>query len=744
MTWTRREFCQTGAASVAAIHLPNLAAGMPAPPVLDADQQLRRWSFWHNRDWNWYKANIPMWESPDAMIDEIYYYRAEVLTKHLRYASPETGYVFTEFSNADTLSWAGRYNAISSAADSQFEEIRWLKTRQYAHDYARYWMVTPGAQPRNYGFPVAWATWQIARVHGNPALALDLLDHYVTNYEGWERGWVQYPHDNGFDAERQLFWNTGRDMGGEFNLASCQLSEPLRGIEGYKIRGGAGYRPDINAELFAEAQTIAMLARLAGRQDVADRFAQKAAVLQKNTQQILWDPAREFFLHRWRYDEYSEGDTPGQKSIRSWSLIWETNSDKNGGVGYKPEMRGDGHGRELTGYIPWRFNLPADNEQLAAAWKFLTSPDHFDAPYGPTTAEQNDPWFHVVYHACRHNGQSWPFHTSRILSAGARLLNDYQHHGGFDREKYFDLFKTYTKIQHKDGLPHLAEAHHAFKPEWVQDEWPGLDYFHSSYIDHVITGLAGLRPSDEDEVVVNPLAPAHWDYFAIDNIAYRNHTLSVVWDRSGDRYRLGKGLRLLVDGRVAASSPVLAQIKAPLARIEPRPTPIEVIVSANTEGAKFPRADASFTAKYNSVAAALDGLCWYDPEFGDKWACRGSWMREDWFQVDFGEPKSVASVRLCFCEDDKEVKAPDSYSLLYEKDGRWAPVQAISVDPAKPQASRANTVLFAPLTTRKIRAVFRHRPGIGVGLAQFQVLAPPSDSSASSADRESPAGPVKA
>jgi hypothetical protein len=729
MNWTRREFCQAGAAAAAALGLSSTLGSLPAARrLLDPVKQLERWSFWHNRDWDWYTANIPFWESPDAEIDEIYYYRAEVLTKHLRYASPETGYIFTEFSNADRLEWAGRYSAIASAADLQFEEIRWLKTRQYAEDYARYWMLTQGAEPRNYGFPVAWSTWQMAMVHGDPSLPLKLLGQYSANYEAWERGVVDYPHDNGYDAERQLFWNTGRDMGGEFNLASCQLSEELRSIPGYKIRGGAGYRPDINAVLFAEAETIAKLAHLAGHDDVAARYAQKAATLKKNVQRYLWDPAREFFLHRWRYDEYSEGDTPGNKSIRNWSLIWDTNSDKNSGVGYRPECRGAGHGRELTGFIPWRYALPADEEGFAAAWKFLTSAEHFYAPYGPATAEQNDPWFHVVYHACRHNGQSWPFHTARILSAAARLLNDYQHRGGFDREKYFDLFKIYTKIQHKDGRPHLAEAHHAFEPEWVQDEWPGLDYFHSSYMDHIVTGVAGLRPSDADEVVVNPLAPAHWDYFALDGVAYRNHLLSIAWDRNGDRYGLGKGLHLLVDGRVAASSPVLGRLSATLPRVEVQPAPIEVIVSANTEGLPFPKASASFTAKYNSAGAALDGLCWFDPEFGDKWTCRGSWKREDWFEIDFGEPKTIGAVRLFFCEDEKEVKAPSSYSLLYEKDGRWAPVQPSSVAPVRPEANRANTVQFAPLTTRKIRAVFKHRPGIGVGLAQIQALAAPADS----------------
>jgi hypothetical protein len=724
--WTRRQFCQGGAVSLAAVGLGSLRAwAAPSSRVLDPLKQFARFSFWSNRDWDWYAANIPIWESPHAQIDEIYYYRAEVLTKHLRYASPETGYIFTEFSNTERLEWAGRYNAIASAADLHLEEVRWLKTRQYARDYARYWMKIEGAEPRNYGFPVAWSTWQMGLVHGDQSAAAALLDDYVGNYEQWERGLVEYPHDHGFDPERGLFWNTGRDMGGEFNLASCQLSEALRGVEGYKIRGGAGYRPDINAVLFAEAETIARLAELAGRDQLARRFTEKAAGLRQNTMRDLWDDERGFFVHRWRRDEYAEGDKPGEKSIRAWSRIWETNTDRSGGVGYNQALAGEGHGRELTGYTPWRYGLPADEERYAAAWKLLESPGYFGAPFGPATAERSDPWFHVIYHACRHNGQSWPFHTARILSAAARLLNEYGHRGGFGREEYFALFERYARTQYKDGRPHLAEAHHPDKDEWVQDEWPGLDYFHSSYIDPLITGIAGLRPSDDARVTVNPLAPAEWEYFALDSVAYRNHSLSIVWDRTGERYGLGRGLTLLVDGIVAAHSPEMGKITAPLAPAPATPQPYEVIVSANAEGAPYPKAEASFTAKYDSAAAALDGLCWYDPVHGDKWTSRGSWAGEDWFEIDFGAVRTVSAVRLFLYADEDGVEAPRSMTVLREVNGAWAAIQPVSAAPASPAAHRANTLAFDPVETRKIRLLFQHAPGVGVGLAQVQALAPP-------------------
>ena len=46
-------------------------------------------------------------------------------------------------------------------------------------------------------------------------------------------------------------------------------------------------------------------------------------------------------------------------------------------------------------------------------------------------------------------------------------------------------------------------------------------YFHSAFNDLVITGLVGLRPRDDDTLEVNPLAPADWDYFALDDVPYR-------------------------------------------------------------------------------------------------------------------------------------------------------------------------------------------------------------------------------
>ena len=85
--------------------------------VLDKQAMLNRFSFWHNKDWDWYKTNIPFFESPDNDIDLTYYYRWELMTAHLVYGSPATGYTSTEF--IDRPGWSGKYGAISCPAGHQ-------------------------------------------------------------------------------------------------------------------------------------------------------------------------------------------------------------------------------------------------------------------------------------------------------------------------------------------------------------------------------------------------------------------------------------------------------------------------------------------------------------------------------------------------------------------------------------------------------------------------------------------------
>ncbi|MEI7908743.1 MAG: glycosyl hydrolase family 65 protein [Verrucomicrobiota bacterium] len=89
----------------------------------------------------------------------------------------------------------------------------------------------------------------------------------------------------------------------------------------------------------------------------------------------------------------------------------------------------------------------------------------------------------------------------------------------------------------------------------------GKDYNHSTYCDLVISGLIGLRPRADDTVEVNPLVPVHtWDYFCLDRVPYHGHLLTIFYDKTGERYNRGKGLRVLADGKEIAASATLAKM----------------------------------------------------------------------------------------------------------------------------------------------------------------------------------------
>ncbi|MCP5116847.1 MAG: glycoside hydrolase, partial [bacterium] len=62
-------------------------------------------------------------------------------------------------------------------------------------------------------------------------------------------------------------------------------------------------------------------------------------------------------------------------------------------------------------------------------------------------------------------------------------------------------------------------------------------------------------------VEVNPLLPAGaWDWFCLDRVQYHGRRLTILWDKSGEKYGRGAGLRVFADGVQVAHSPELGRI----------------------------------------------------------------------------------------------------------------------------------------------------------------------------------------
>jgi hypothetical protein len=471
--------------------------------------------------WEFLKANVPLLDCPDKQIEEIYYFRWWTFRKAIE-ETPD-GFVVTEF--LPKVPWSGKHNAISCAAGHHLREGRWLNDPRYLDDYSIFWFRKGGAV-RAYSFWAADSIWARSQVTGDDALAKDLLPDLIRNYEAWER------------TNRDpcgLFWQTDDRDGGEVSIGG--MTHPKH----------QGYRATINSYMYGDARAIAEIADRVDKKDVAERFRAKAAEIKRLTEANLWDPAARFFKVLPRGEKAKLSDA-----------------------------------RELHGYTPWYFDLPEADKSVA--WKQVMDPQGFHAPFGPTTAEQRHPKYAISYkgHECQWNGPSWPYATAVTLTALANLLNDYQQDVVY-RADYFDLLRIYTRSHHRkldDGrtVPWIDENLNPVDGDWIartrlkswkNGTWDagkggkerGKDYNHSTYCDLVISGLIGLRPRADDTVEVNPLVPPDtWDYFCLDQVRYHGRWLTILYDKTGEHYQKGKGLRVFADGQEIAAAELLTHV----------------------------------------------------------------------------------------------------------------------------------------------------------------------------------------
>ena len=682
----------------------------PAPPLLDKQRILQQQTWWDNRDFSWYKQHIPFFESPDTAIDATYYYRWELVTKHLTYGSTQSGYTFTEF--IDRPFWSGAYGAISCPLGHQMYEIRWLKDSPAVEDFARYWFETPGAQPRSYSNWYGDAVWATYLVTANRQYLHTMLPHMEAQYAGW-----MTEH---WDSIHKMFRWDGLHDGMEVNINSRLTTDPGSGAE--------GYRPTLNSYLFADARAISQVAALFGDSTKARDYADRAANLKQRVQQELWDPKREFFFHQFAHDE-KDGITAGTLTYQSGPLA------------------GNSHGREEIGFVPWQFNLPDSGYE--AAWRFLMDTAYFFSTRGPTTVERHDPQFQISPRCCVWSGNEWPYATTQTLVAMANLLNNY-HQSVVTRQDYARLFKVYTLDQRMNGRPYIAEAANPDNGSW--DGHNTFDhsehYFHSGYVDLVITGIAGLRPRADDSLEVNPLAPADWAYFALDDVRYHGHDIAIVWDRDGTRYHVGAGLTLLSDGRIIGHADRLGRlagylgstpvVRRPAAPAQPtinygqspspstNPSPDSLVnIAVNNGHGLYPLVTTSYSAPGTSPHYLNDGNYWYGASPPNRWTTAGSPHRSDWIGLDLRYPQTVENVTLYFLDDSIGVRPPARFDVQMWRNGAWVAIPGQRRSPVEPTGRTANTVSFAPVETDRLRVTLFPWPGASMGLTEVESWRPP-------------------
>jgi len=620
-----------GASSMAAAPPPPSPAAPPAKPFVLQPEKFRPYVERFNRldretivqhipnaaAWDWMARNVPFFECPDKDIEETYYFRWWTYRKHIR-QTPD-GFVITEF--LPNVSWAGKHNTISCAAGHHLYEGRWIRDPRYLDDYSIFWF-RKGGEPRRYSCWLADAIVARCAVNGNQQFVIDLLPDLIRNYEAWEK---ERRDPNG------LFWQIDDRDGMEVSI------------------GGSGYRATINSYMRGDAVAIAAIAGLAKKPEILEQFYEKAAEIGDLTWARLWDAQARFFKVLPRGEDKRLADV-----------------------------------REEHGFTPWYFAADVPNE-CSVAWKQIMDSQGFYAPFGPTTAERRHPRFMFKHnHECLWNGPSWPYATSVALTAMANLLN-WKEQAYVGKKDYLELLRIYARshrLKLPDGtiVPWIDEDLNPDTGEWIAREIllkrgvkdRGKDYNHSTFCDLVISGLGGVQPQYDDRIVVNPLIPEGvWDYFCLDNVPYHGRTITILYDRTGERYGKGAGLRVFADGKEVVTSENLGRVEGPLPPVAPSTAPSETTggwikysrnpllggklgtcfdISVLKEGDKY-RMWFSWRPK-KSIAAveSLDGIHWSEPAI-----VLGPNKETDW-EADINRPVVI--------------HRPDGYQMWYTGQAR--------------------------------------------------------------------------
>ena len=451
--------------------------------------------------WEWMQENIPLFDCPQTQFEQMYYYRWWTIRKHIEKTS--VGYAMTEF--LVRRSYSDKYNLIASGVGHHIHESRWMRNPVYLDQAMNTWFHGNDGKPMkkigNYSSWIAHSLWQRYLADGRKDWIVGMLSDLDWEFNQW---------DSTHRLPNRLFWQAD---------VQDAMEETISGGRRKKYM-----RPSINSYMYGNAMALANISALAGKDDMAKLYTQRADTIKNLILSTLWNEKHQFF-------ETHRGDSSANV-------------------------------REAIGFMPWYVNMPMDDSKYGVAWLQAADKKGFSAPYGQTTAERRHPEFRTRgVGKCEWDGAVWPFATSQTLTAMANYINRNDNPIVGD-SLYFAEMQKYVESQSHRGRPYIGEYLDEVTGYWLKGDQERSRYYnHSTFCDMIITGICGLRPRPDNTIEVNPLLPeGKWDYFCLDNVLYHGHNISIVWDKDGGRYHVGKGLRVYVDGKLVGSRETLGKL----------------------------------------------------------------------------------------------------------------------------------------------------------------------------------------
>jgi hypothetical protein len=640
-------------------------------------------------DASWYLSRIPLFESSDTTLNEVYYYRWKIFRAHQRDLGAK-GFISTEFLNDvgwQTNPWA----SLNDATSFHIQEGRWCRDRRFKEDYATF-MYSSDSNRRQFSESMAAAVWQGYLVDGVAKDAAARLDAMQVVYNAWV---------DSYDAKQGLYWVEPLRDATEYTISSIDASG---GLDGFT--GGQSFRPSINSFQYGNALAISRIAALKGLASTVAEFKAKAENLKNVTQTSLWNQTFEHFIDRFYVN--------------------------NTFVKYNTPIRG----RELVGYVPWTHDLPSDTLKFAQAWSHILKTTELAGQHGLRTNEPSYQYYMRQYRyegtnpECQWNGPVWPFQTTQVLTGIANFLDHYpvgSASGVITKKDYVKLLSQYARLHYnpdRGGILDLEEDYYPDSGAPIVGLKRSPHYFHSGFIDLILTGFVGIRASADDVLEVNPLADSSISYFRADKILYHGHEIAVQWDATGAHYSKA-GLIVEIDGKVVASSPTLARLRTPITRLDAPPISRKIAKSVQLQATTpYPIGNVSVpNASTADVHSAIDGRIFFFPEsdVANGWNSPAGTGAEIWFAIDFGAQTAVSSAELAFFADAGQgFDAPASYRIQVAVNGVWTDVSS-----AKYAIAVANGITLASwkeISAPKIRLVFTPKKGLKVRVVEFKVF----------------------
>ncbi|KAK2755607.1 six-hairpin glycosidase [Colletotrichum kahawae] len=657
-----------------------------AQAALDVDAVTEKY---FGNDAPWYHDRIPLFESSDSEITEVYYYRWNVFRTHQRDVGTKYGYITTEF--IDNVGWQTQpWASNNCAAIFHLSEGRWCRDPRFKQDHATF-MYSADSNPRQYSESLADGVWRNYLVDGNPELAISLLDDMQRIYNQWV--------GDHYDESKGLFWIEPLADATEYTIASIDASG---GYDGFG--GGQAFRPTINTYQYANARAIAKIAALkGGLDDVVEEYNNRADAIKDTLQRDLWNSTFEHFIDRFFVNN---------ENVTYWDFI---------------------RGRELAGIVPWAHDLPDDDAKFGEAWKHVLSSDELGGPFGLRTVEPSYEYYMRVWRyegtqtECHWNGPSWPYQTTQVLTSLANVLDHYPNSSSLvNVGDYTRLLKQYANQhynKHFDNILNIEENYDPDTGEPIVGLGRSHHYFHSGYVDLILSGFVGIRPRADDVLEVNPLAdPSSISYFRAERILYHGQEVAVQWDATGDHYGEA-GLRVEVGGQVVASSDKLERLTVDIARsIVSVSRPFDQAIQLQAD--ITPPIVNTSVSNYdiNRLHDVFDGRIWFwtqDTIANGLDTPEGS-TTEEWVSTEFGAAVTISRAEIAFfANEEKGLDVPASYKLQILS-GEWTDVADATYD--EPLANGITNVKWTGVSTESVRILVTPKEGKKVRLVELKVF----------------------